>query len=335
MQILIIGLPSGEQVTSLSHSIDTDEALIGQSSSCQILLPDNQKQVAERHALISREDDHWYLENLSSNSLLVNTTELCSGSRQRYLLTDGDVIACGEYRLMVSDFSPWQASITTGLETPALYSKTDRKTDHTPESCTNPYAESVSVQEHLDDPFEQPDPPILQQNIPITAEVSMKGSETSCHAEGQSSLIDVLADETADDDQDWSINRHLRADYQQLFITKAKAVTKAKVADTVPTLSEMAALQETSLKQNSTHHRSVCRAMLRSLELFMQDLSPEKLEQQFESRSKAPANAHRTASSDYWSQYQHFYRQMMNDQRYQLLFLHRFRQALKQQEQHR
>ncbi|OED40489.1 hypothetical protein ACH42_16510 [Endozoicomonas sp. (ex Bugula neritina AB1)] len=321
MQILIISLPSGEQVTSLNHTIDASETLIGQSDSCQILLPDQQESVAARHARIFREDDHWYLENISKKNLSVNATEIRSGSRQRYLLNDGDIISCGEYRLMVSDFSPWQTSTLPTLETP---SQSNHSND-SPEFCVIPSQEYL----HLDDPFEQQVTSDIQQNTLISNDLSMQ-THTSHNTtpDSQPPLIDILADESEDDDEDWSINRHLWTDYQE------NDVNVPVLADVA--LSNAAPQQKDLIKADKPHRRSVCQAMLKSLELLMQDMSPESLTTRFNHFPAESDNDYEAGveAGDYWKQYQKLHHQMMTDQNYRLLFLHRFRQALKQQENH-
>ena len=325
MQILIISLPNGEQVTSLSHTIDAAEALIGQSSRCQILLPDRQEQVAERHARICREDDRWYLENISDTCLLVNNTEVRSGRRQRFMLTDGDVISCGDYRLMVSNFSPWQTELDAGLDTPTL----DSEAVHTPEFCIIPVKDPTTAGQHIDDPFEQPMEAEPANNLMVATDVSMTRESFSLKGQPQNStqpspLIDVLAEDAEEDDDDWSINRHLWAGSEETL--QPTAITP------VPILSELATQKETQQKHN-THHRSVCEAMLQSLEQFMQDISPDNLKTQFKNHAPPADQINESYVADYWSEYQKYYQQMINDQSYRLLFLHRFRQALKQQEQ--
>lgn len=319
MQLLIINLPSGEQVSTLCFMLDADETLIGQSSQCQIRLPDQQALVAKRHARITREDDRWYLENLGSQSLTVNTTDIQNGFQQRYLLTDGDLITCGEYQLMVSDFSLWQTSSVTGLEKPSL----DEMARHDAEYCAipsnMPSKECPSIPENLDDPFElqesaetkdkQSSPPDIAMKVQPLSEVC------SLLSDNQHGLIDILAEEDSEEEDDWSINRNLWP-----------TTLKSGYSGSVPVLSERALMASEIEKQNR-HRRSICQAMLFSLEQFVQDLSPENLSRQFKYGTKTPTD-------DYWSEYQKFYQRLVDEQSYRLLFLQRFRQALKQQEQH-
>ena len=315
MQILIISLPSGEQVSSLSYTLNAGETLIGQGSYCQIQLPDQQGLVAERHARITREDDLWYLENLTNHSFTVNTTDIQKGFQQRYLLSDGDVMICGDYCLMVSDFSPWKNPPSIELEAPSL----NDLTDHAPEYCVIPSSTDSSAKEYLDDPFSPPDHLNARNDMSMSVDVTMKSQpEVNTNpllTSSQGTLIDVLAEDCNEEDDDWSINRNLWNN-----------IPKSEDSSSVPVLSELVRLQPTT-KQNNHHSRSVCQAMLWSLEQFIQDLSPEKLSSQF-------GDSHSISASDCWSEYQKYYRKMINDQSYRLLFLHRFRQALKQQEQH-
>ncbi len=317
MEILIIRVPAGEQISILNHIIDTDEALIGQNSHCQVVLPDRTDDIAERHGRIFRQDEYWYLENLSDRRLLVNSTEIAKGSSRRYLLSDGDIIFCGAYHLMVSNFSPWQT---------AFAKTTDDNTEPTPISIFLPSDNHEIKRDQLDDPF-------ANVELENAHNETFETSDTLWHSSGRNSsmfimpcdvepkqkkegLIDVLAED--DDDQDWSISRNLWSHSEK---------GQADMEQNVPILSIPAGDNKKLPYKKSEHKQSICRAMLESLDKFLDDIHPDILAEQFITQS---ANSE---SVDCWLEYKKFYQQVLNDRRYRLLFLQRFRQALKRQKE--
>lgn len=321
MQILIIKLPVGEQISSLSYNIDSGEVVIGQETSCLIRLPDQRQKVAGQHARIYNEGEQWFLECICDNELTVNQTTV---SNQRVLLSDGDLITLGEYQMVISHFEPWQNTQKLSIKPPPLPSAKDLA----PEYCVIPDKEEIQTSGKINDPFDHSAVDI--EEVSITHEdftdLSMSAPEPSTELLSGNRLIDVLAPQP-EIDNDWSIHRALWSGDTENH--KADPVTSPSCS--IPVLSDRVAVP-------NHHRKSVCHAMLEALEQTLEDLSPENLESRFPDHTSGRIHRYfgkkkqRNDISDFRQQYQHFHQQLMDDQGYRLLFLQRFRQAMKKQE---
>ncbi|UYM14864.1 FHA domain-containing protein [Endozoicomonas euniceicola] len=353
MQFMIINVPAGEQVASLSHSLNADELLIGQSESCQIRLPDRQNQVAEQHARLTREGPLWYVENLSDRPLHLNQVEVPTQASQRLLLSDADILSCGGYQLVASDFTPWlNATDRTGK--PELTATEDQ--DPVPEQyALAPTIDGEEDEEALDDPFAREpasagnqsdsgdvdvavsadDKPLVELALTTNLRRTVEGSFTS--PENHTPLIDVLS-EPNDLDDDWSIHRGLW--YGKI---------------TQPQESFYSPLTASTPGTPAKQQRSICKAMLTALDQAIKDFCPDHLSEQFMqsiTSTSLAGDIRRTrrirqyfrrqtdtpppdvaSGLDFLPRYQRYYQQLMDSKRYRLLFLQRFRQALKEQEQ--
>ena len=161
MQLTIIRLPPGEQIASLSHTLDSDELTIGQSEACLIRLPDQHNKVADKHILLTRTDNQWTVENISDLPASLNQADIPSKSHQRLLLSDGDILSLGEYQLAVSDYNPW-LNPETLMETPPLITLESQESD----CCVLPTTNETTTTD-LDDPFAEsplPDSPPPEQS---------------------------------------------------------------------------------------------------------------------------------------------------------------------------
>ena len=395
MQLMIISLPAGEQVANLSHSLNADELFIGQSESCQIRLPDRQNQVADQHVRLVREDRQWYVENLSDHPLHINQIEVPVRARQRMLLSDGDILFCGDYQLAASDFSPWLGASGL-LEQPELSAVEDQAPDY----CILP---SASDEKELNDPFAaessdtQPDPthsfpearatdkPMSPDDTslvdftltsslnPMTQDSSQSPGGQSQNLQDHSPLIDILS-ESDELDNDWNIHRGLwygkitqpgephescfhspqtddSKNSEHPVVTRIPRIFAPPPhhGDSSKTLSSSPSTNS-STSSSTSYQRSIFQAMLSALDQIMDDFCPDRLATQFKQTASSSSPVTDTCTTnrirryfgwqpepvkpvDFQISYQHFYEQLMSSKRYRLLFLQRFRQALKEQEQ--
>lgn len=360
MQFMIISVPAGEQVASLSHSLNADELLIGQSESCQIRLPDRQNRVADQHARLTREDSLWYVENLSDSPLHINQVEVPVQARQRLLLSDGDILSCGGYQLAASDFSPWLGA-TGLLDTPELAATEDQAPE---QYALTPAKNEGEDEETLDDPFARKPASVDSQAETGDVDVAMSGADrplvdlavaTSLNpAPEKKPLIDVLS-EPDDLDNDWSIHRGLW--YGKITQPQEPDESCLYSQDSHPVLTQIPPIYSPPPGSGShtttapaTQQRSICKAMLSALDQAIEDFCPDHLAEQFRqsvTSSSPVTDTHKTirsrqhfrwqpdepSNADFLPNYQHYYQQLMVSKHYRLLFLQRFRQALKEQEQ--
>ncbi len=372
MQIVIINIPEGEHLASLSCNVPDDGLFIGRTDSCQLQLPDRTEKVSERHAHIIQEDNQWYIEDLSLNGLFINQLNNPLGNNRLQLLCDGDILSLGDYRLMISDFSPWQSNPRSGLSAPELPSLEEQA----PDVCFLDNHATSSLNDNIDDPFvieevvpekqSSPDTPDFNHAIPLT---DIGRNETSPITSETSGLIDVLADNGSDDEDNWSINRSLWN--TPSFATEASANVKlsdrmdehaeipvlskndstaqkmlngdVNIIDAIKTPDLPVPLISSPLHSSKAHRKkTMFNAMIKALDMAMTEFSPESMEAHFIKKRNHRGFIKRCIGSfrkkqtvsgqELWLFYQSYHRRLMSENSYRLLFLNRLRTAMKEAE---
>lgn len=81
---------------------DLAECTIGRSPDNTFVLPDPERVVSQRHAIITYEEDVYYLLDNSTNGTYINHANDPVGQGNRHQLCDGDLLAIGGYECQVS-----------------------------------------------------------------------------------------------------------------------------------------------------------------------------------------------------------------------------------------
>jgi type VI secretion system protein len=74
---------------------------LGRAAASDWVLPDPERYVSGTHAIISCEDDIYYIEDSSTNGVFLNNIEQPLGKGRRVALKDGDLLYIGEYQISV------------------------------------------------------------------------------------------------------------------------------------------------------------------------------------------------------------------------------------------
>ncbi|MGY0217428.1 type VI secretion system-associated FHA domain protein [Endozoicomonadaceae bacterium StTr2] len=220
LQLQIINIPEGELLAETLYRMPSAGGLIGRSPDCTVALPDNTRTLSGKHARIYPEDNHWLIEDLSTNGLLVNNASAPLGPGKRHTLTDGDILTCGEYRIMVNLFSP-EISLTSGPETHSdtEYSSQDNNLPDDPFASSAASVVNTGTA-FMDDPFElspgsQPNQHRTDKSVPDADDMALSfdnatrplqpldelANEMANAHSRQESLIDVLDNSEAMPDQ--------------------------------------------------------------------------------------------------------------------------------------
>jgi type VI secretion system protein ImpI len=85
---------------------------IGRSEQCSWCLPDPERVISSQHAHIELKQDNFYLFNTSTNGVFVNHNVTPLQKDTPYLISDGDIVAIGDYEIEVSLVSGAPASLT-------------------------------------------------------------------------------------------------------------------------------------------------------------------------------------------------------------------------------
>ena len=90
---------AGEPRSGLSKRFSTGRSSIGRGSDNDWILPDPEKHLSSRHCIIERRDNDYTITDVSKNGVFLNGTEYPLGNGSICNITDGDVIAIGDYQL--------------------------------------------------------------------------------------------------------------------------------------------------------------------------------------------------------------------------------------------
>jgi type VI secretion system protein len=88
--------------SEISVTVNETGCTIGRASDNAFVLPDMERIISHRHAIIQFENGAYYLTDNSTNGTFINHTPEPVGQGNRRRLDDGDIISIGEYDCLVS-----------------------------------------------------------------------------------------------------------------------------------------------------------------------------------------------------------------------------------------
>ena len=192
LQLQVINIPEGELLAETLYRIPTSGGIVGRAPDCAVPLPDSSRFLSGHHARVFQEDSQWLIEDLSTNGLMINNATSPLGSGKRHTLTDGDILTCGDYRIMVNLFSP-DISHTTGIAESLEDVPLEPPVSDDPFSAS-PARLAQSTAMVLDDPFNDSVQAGSQAFSPNTARLNEQGESITFGHEPKSQSIDQLPD---------------------------------------------------------------------------------------------------------------------------------------------
>ena len=340
MQLTIISLPPQEQVTSLSFPLNDGETLIGQSEACQIQLPDRHQGVASLHALLTREDDDVYIESLEGHAFTINQHSLNNHPGQRVPLSDGDILAFGDYQLVFSHFTPWRSN-----------SRLEEQLEYEADPLDDLVALPQQAQ-RLFDPFDEPqesDPVKTNDNVHTLEHSVISGDDSDLAGNALMDSEPVPGDEPIDlmsasdmEGIEWNIHRMLwqesalQPDETDTLFLECEASNEHESSSAA--LSPSGVLKQPSL--------AACYATLQALDQTMMALGPRPFKEQNRlSDSPDVGTRHplrqslqslfkendKPSNEDAFSRYEHYFYQLVEKKHHRRLFIQWCRQIMGRQ----
>src|SRR5690606_7125575 len=98
--LVVINPQSADQSFTTSHRFGEAAGLIGRGDQCVWRLPDPSRHLSSQHALITVEDETFYLEDHSPNGVFVNGSDQPLGKGRRHPIADGDEYQLGPFRVL-------------------------------------------------------------------------------------------------------------------------------------------------------------------------------------------------------------------------------------------
>ena len=110
LELIVIKSPKGAALSVERVLVGENIISLGRDEQCTLCLPDPERFVSNRHAVIWRESGRFYLEDCSTNGVYVNGEQEPVGMRNSVEMLDGDTFDLGGYRLRVDIYERSQQS---------------------------------------------------------------------------------------------------------------------------------------------------------------------------------------------------------------------------------
>ena len=274
----LIELPEDEQVTSRQVSLPNSGGTIGRSFECDIQLPDFARQLSRVHAEVMAHPEGGYqIIDRSVNGVYVNGMLLGKGGTHR--LNDGDNVRMGAYTLLFSDmnalFSSKEATPSNAEMAMAL-EETEATFDR--DKVLDPFNDALTGQEDAFAPASDP----LQPEAPTFSSDNVLGE-------------DVYGYDPFEDDEKWVMDSSPEDETDNIVMYEdddsrprtGRGLALANTAQVEALESSIERLNQIIEQQQKVIVGSVDRDRLMasiesSLEKFLDELDPAKLEEEFD-----------------------------------------------------
>jgi type VI secretion system protein len=102
---------AGESRSGPSKRFASGRSTIGRGTDNDWILPDPEKHLSSHHCIIEEQGAHYVITDVSRNGVYLNNVERPLGNGSSSVLTDGDLIAIGDYQIRIQiEGSPQQAA---------------------------------------------------------------------------------------------------------------------------------------------------------------------------------------------------------------------------------
>jgi type VI secretion system protein len=102
---------AGESRSGPSKRFASGRSTIGRGTDNDWILPDPEKHLSSHHCIIEQQGAHYVITDVSRNGVYLNNVERPLGNGSSSVLTDGDLIAIGDYQLRIEiEGSPQHAA---------------------------------------------------------------------------------------------------------------------------------------------------------------------------------------------------------------------------------
>ncbi|MGB1237012.1 MAG: FHA domain-containing protein [Pseudomonadales bacterium] len=257
INIQLVEIPESERLSSRQMALPVSGGTIGRAYDCNVQLPDFSKSLSRVHAEVSRDRHGRYqVVNKSTNGMSVNGTALNRG--QYHSVGDGDVWKMGGYTLLITDLSALASADLTPHEEDISFSEPLFSVDELDIDDAQ-FVESQKIQLREEE-LELP----LQANALETDKHGREGFS----AQAALGTVELGADPFADD---------------EMMQPPSSGITVEPAGDGVQqSLQQLTALLAQQ-RGNQPNYDILMQCIQSSMDKFIEELSPEYLEDMFNS----------------------------------------------------
>jgi len=284
MLTLRVTCDQNREPDELSITVDQDNCSIGRGDANDLVLPDMQRIVSNRHANISFVNDNYFLTDNSTNGTYINHSPDPVGCGNSVELHHGDILSIGEYECRVAIVAKDETGTDSHIE-PVPDFGPDFGFEQPP--MDQPWA-VTSSEAPLPPPYELPESPPLSENhgqeqIPeafnILNPVKSTNAENGALAAEHGAAEEQFFEPPQAIPEDWN---KLADNEEQLPVQPAPAqATKTAQAPPVAPVSQadLHKPDAAEAQKISAANSQAITAFLRGANLVSTELSPEQVTQ--------------------------------------------------------
>lgn len=278
----LIELPEDEQVTSRQVSLPDAGGTIGRSFECNIQLPDFARMLSRVHAEVMVHPEGGYqIVDRSVNGVYVNGVLLGKGAAHR--LNDGDNVRMGGYTLLFSDMNAlFEKSEPSSDSLMDIGSAVETEPAFDRDKVLDPFNDALSVSE---DTFSAPvESEPVQPSSTFSAD-NVTGEDLYGYdpfEDDEKWVMDTAQDDESEDivmlEEDDQVDTN-RGQQRGLALTNLAQVEALE--SSIDRLNQVIEQQQKVILGSVDRDRLIA-SIESSLEKFLDELDPEKLEDEFD-----------------------------------------------------
>ena len=278
----LIELPENEQVTSRQVSLPDAGGTIGRSFECNIQLPDFARMLSRVHAEVMVHPEGGYqIVDRSVNGVYVNGVLLGKGASHR--LNDGDNVRMGGYTLLFSDMNAlFESNAPNSVPTMDSDAALESETTFDREKVLDPFNDVLIAS---DDAFSTPVEPTEVKATSTFSADNVTGEDLYGYdpfEDDEKWVMDTAKDDESEDivmleEDDPTDNG--RGQLRALALTNAAQVEALE--SSIDRLNQVIEQQQQVILGSVDRDRLMA-SIESSLEKFLDELDPEKLEDEFD-----------------------------------------------------
>lgn len=109
LSVQVLDIPEAETLARREYHLSGERLVIGRDFTADLCLPDISARLSRSHLeLVQGPDGGWSVRDTSTNGSTLNGTPLASGAQ--VALSDGDILGCAGYRLLLGFVGPGRAA---------------------------------------------------------------------------------------------------------------------------------------------------------------------------------------------------------------------------------
>lgn len=296
--IRIISHPETEKVQQWQYYFPDNGGVIGRAKESTLVLADQTNTISNTHAIINKKSNGYQITDESSNGLFINNNKMAIGKGNISPLNDGDTLAIGEYRLLISCFEPditqkKEFSTVNEITSPSL--KIDQITNDYNNDLMSINSDNISFEQSKNIIFDDPFLTCDDEPIFIVKEAIKPAINSACLASPEIQNNVLVSPDLFDDSNSPALGI---------------ACDQKSANSLINSSSNALMIQDSAMALSIEFNELICQAANNSFNRILEELSPDFMEENYFSAIK---KGFLGTKIDHWSIYKRHYKNLIEN----------------------